>query len=85
MSETVNNSMNDETLSKSRMPGSQNTNVNSSLKKIYKQLRPPLITQRVYDDLSACIVFQILLFLANEHVRNEFNVFFKTIKVSLVI
>lgn len=43
--------------------------VNSSLKAIYMKLRPPLISQRVYEDLSVCIVFQILLFLANEHVN----------------
>jgi hypothetical protein len=76
MSVTMNNnntSMNDDTLSKTRMqqPG-QFTNVNSSLKSIYKQLKPPLISQRVYDDLSACIVFQILLFLANEHVGRNY-------------
>lgn len=46
--------------------------VNASLKAIYKQLIPPLITQRVYDDLSICIVFQMVLFLANEHVSNKF-------------
>ncbi len=43
-------------------------NINASLKHVYKQLIPPLITQRVYDDLSICIVFQMILFLANEHV-----------------
>lgn len=45
----------------------QMLNINASLKEIYKQLRPPLITQKVFDDLSICIVFQMLLFLANEH------------------
>lgn len=46
-----------------------NLNVNASLKDVYKQLTPPLISQRVYDDLSICIVFQLILFLANEHVN----------------
>ena len=44
------------------------TKINASLKSIYKQLRPPLVTQKLFDDLSICIVFQMLLFLANEHV-----------------
>ncbi len=43
--------------------------VNASLKNIYKKLIPPLVSQKVYDDLSICIVFQMILFLANEHVR----------------
>jgi hypothetical protein len=42
--------------------------INASLKAIYKRLRPPLVTQKLFDDLSICIVFQMLLFLANEHV-----------------
>lgn len=42
--------------------------VSASLKEIYRQLKPPLISQRVYDDLSICICFQMILFLANEHV-----------------
>lgn len=45
------------------------TKINASLKSIYKQLRPPLVTQKLFDDLSICIVFQMLLFLANEHVN----------------
>jgi hypothetical protein len=45
-----------------------NLKINASLKEIYRQLKPPVITQRVYDDLSICIVFQMILFLANEHV-----------------
>jgi hypothetical protein len=36
---------------------------------IYKQLRPPLIKQQAYENLSISIVFQMLLFLAEEHVR----------------
>jgi hypothetical protein len=47
---------------------SNSKNVNSSLRAIYRQLKPPVISQRVYDDLTVCIVFQIILFLANEHV-----------------
>jgi len=39
----------------------------ASLKDIYNRLRPPVISQRVFEDLSVCIVFQMLLFLANEH------------------
>lgn len=42
-------------------------NVNASLKAIYRQLIPPLIKQKEYDDLSSSIVFQMVLFLANEH------------------
>ncbi len=42
--------------------------INASLKTIYNQLKPPMVSQRVFDDLSICIVFQMLLFLANEHV-----------------
>ena len=42
--------------------------INASLRDIYKKLRPPLVSQKVYDDLSICIVFQMILFLANEHV-----------------
>ncbi|RNA45055.1 Condensin complex subunit 2 [Brachionus plicatilis] len=45
----------------------ENFCINASLKEIYKQLRPPLISQKVFEDLSVCIVFQMLLFLANEH------------------
>lgn len=41
--------------------------INASLKVIYSQLKPPVVSQRVYDDLSICIVFQMILFLANEH------------------
>lgn len=51
--------------------------VNASLKDIYKQLRPPLISAKVFEDLSICIAFQILLFLANEHVSFEYyKIFF---------
>lgn len=42
--------------------------IHASLSDIYRQLKPPVISQRVYDDLSICIVFQMILFLANEHV-----------------
>ena len=48
--------------------GGKTTKINASLKSIYKLLRPPLVTQKLFDDLSICIVFQMLLFLANEHV-----------------
>jgi hypothetical protein len=44
--------------------------INASLKVIYSQLKPPVVSQKVYDDLSICIVFQMILFLANEHVIN---------------
>lgn len=44
----------------------------ASLKDIYNRLRPPVISQRVFEDLSVCIVFQMLLFLANEHVKNVY-------------
>jgi hypothetical protein len=46
------------------------TAIKASLRELYKQLKPPLISKRVYDELSVCIVFQILLFLANEHVSS---------------
>jgi len=54
----------------------QSLHINASLKSIYQQLKPPMISQRVYDDLSICIVFQMLLFLANEHVNNILDIFF---------
>jgi hypothetical protein len=44
---------------------------------IYKQLRPPLIKQQTYENLSISIVYQILLFLAEEHVRIKIIFFFK--------
>ena len=46
--------------------------INASLKSVYRQLKPPLVTQKLFDDLSICIAFQMLLFLANEHVINIF-------------
>lgn len=61
--ENINSSGNETNMSLAK----QKLEVNASLKNIYKQLIPPLITQRVYDDLSVCIVFQMILFLANEH------------------
>ena len=42
--------------------------IKASLKNVYRMLKPPIVTQRVFDDLSICIVFQMILFLANEHV-----------------
>ncbi|CAF0720587.1 unnamed protein product [Brachionus calyciflorus] len=56
---------NDESISAEK--SKQTYNIKASLKDIYHQLKPPYITQKVYDDLSICIVFQMLLFLANEH------------------
>jgi condensin complex subunit 2 len=41
--------------------------IHASLKAVYKLLKPPLISAKLFDDLSICIVFQMLLFLANEH------------------
>lgn len=64
--ENINNSANDTNNSLLKQKSSA-LEVNASLKNIYKQLIPPLISQRVYDDLSICIVFQMILFLANEH------------------
>ncbi len=50
--------------------------INASLKALYKQLRPPLISQKLYTDLSSCIVFQMILFLANENVMHYFSLYF---------
>lgn len=66
--ENVDSSMNtsnqgEKTLNATKGP----LNIRASLKNVYKQLRPPLITPKVFDDLSVCICFQMLLFLANEH------------------
>lgn len=43
--------------------------ISCTLSSVYLLMKPPLINQRTYDDLSIAIVFQMLLFLANEHVR----------------
>lgn len=64
--ENINNSANDTNNSLLKQKSSA-LEINASLKTIYKQLIPPLVSQRVYDDLSICIVFQMILFLANEH------------------
>lgn len=64
--ENINNSANETNTSLLKQKSSS-LEVNASLKNIYKQLIPPLISQRIYDDLSVCIVFQMILFLANEH------------------
>jgi hypothetical protein len=49
------------------------TKIDCQLSDIYKQLRPPLIKQQTFEDLSVSIVFQMLLFLANEHVKRFSN------------
>lgn len=57
----------DDSFNNDQTKKSSSISINASLKTLYKALRPPLISQRVFDDLSICIVFQMLLFLANEH------------------
>jgi hypothetical protein len=47
-----------------------NIQIDSSLQFIYARLKPPLISQQTYKDLSVSIVFQVLLFLANENVSS---------------
>jgi len=65
--ENLNNLLSNESNSSFSKQNGSVLEIKASLKNIYTQLRPPLITQRVYDDLSICIVFQMILFLANEH------------------
>jgi hypothetical protein len=61
------------TQSGAKRASTNKTTIKASLREVYKQLKPPLISKRVYDELSVCIVFQILLFLANEHVSFFFS------------
>lgn len=47
---------------------SSQTNVRTTLKEVYGKLRPPLISERLFNEISVPIVFQVVLYLANEFV-----------------